>query len=128
MGASPDALCLYQTWFGLDWESLGSTLSAPLLWGIRFLLPLLAVFCFVPLRPSFPLSISDCGSSALVNCWTHIQHGMAWINTLNHTIFFLYRSGVLEWSAATAVTVCCRDASRDMQVQSESRCVSDPCW
>ncbi|KAG2572020.1 hypothetical protein PVAP13_7KG144855 [Panicum virgatum] len=94
MGASPDALCLYQTWFseaiwfGLDWESLGSTLSAPLLWGIRFLLPLLAVFCFVPLRPSFPLSISDCGNSALVNCWTHIQHGMAWINTLNHTIFF----------------------------------------
>nr|TKW04306.1 hypothetical protein SEVIR_7G099850v2 [Setaria viridis] len=81
MGASPDALCLYQTWFcetiwfGSDCESLGSTFSGPLLGEVGFVASFTLHFALFLCAPPFPLSISDCGCSALVNCWTPIQHG-----------------------------------------------------
>ena len=106
MGASPDALCLYQTWFseaiwfGLDWESLGSTLSAPLLWGIRFLLPLLAVFCFAPLVPLVNFRLWEQCFSQLLDPYS-AWHGM---DQYIEPYYFFFIS---IWSSVVERGNCC---------------------
>ncbi|CAL5027612.1 unnamed protein product [Urochloa decumbens] len=58
--------------FGLAWTvNHLAPLLVPLCWGKSVFVASFALF----LCASFPLSISDCGCSALVNCWTPSLHG-----------------------------------------------------
>ena len=115
MGASPDALCLF--WGNLVWLGLLITwlhFECPFVGEVGFCCLFCTVFCFVPLGPSFPLSISDCGSSALVNTLNHTDGSMRLNIRIWHALLHCCRD--LDWSTATAATVCCWDDSRDENV------------